>query len=340
MRPFRSPLIRSVLLMLLFVPSWSTVARLPLLGGQATFSAQPVALYPESPEQGRIGALVFERGYRLTSDDPAFGSFSSLLVDGDRFTLLSDGGNIVRFRLDSRGRLADRRFAALPDGPGIGWEKSDRDSESMTRDPATGTLWVGFENANAIWAYDPGLKRPVRRVAPPVMQKWPVNGGPEAMARLRGGSFIVLSEAAVWPGSKGQAVIGVRFDGDPTRASRRGFQFGYRPPLGFKPTDITELPDGRLLVLNRRFRALSGFRTVLTLVDPRDIAPGKIVAGRVLARFAPPALSDNFEGVAAVRESNGQTAIWIVSDDNQSHVQQSLLLKFRIDGARLGPRRP
>lgn len=339
MRRFRSPLILSIAALLLFVPSWSTVPRLPLLGTRAAFTIEPVALYPESPTGRRIGALIFERGYRLRSQDPAFGSFSSLIVDGDRFTLLSDGGNIVRFRLDSNGRVSDRKFADLPDGPGIGWEKSDRDSESMTHDPATGTIWVGFENSNAIWTYPPDWSRALRHAAPRAMRNWPVNGGAEAMVRLRNGSFILLSEAADWPGSKERAVIGVRFDGDPTQASRRGFRFGYRPPAGYKPTGIAELPDGRLLVLNRRFRVTSGFRVVLTLVDPRAIAPGKIATGQVMARFAPPALSDNYEGIAVVRESTGHIAVWIVSDDNQSSLQQNLLLKFRLDDAMLPPRR-
>ncbi|OYW23241.1 MULTISPECIES: esterase-like activity of phytase family protein [unclassified Sphingomonas] len=339
MHRFRFPLILSIAALLLFVPGWSTVPRLPLLGTRAAFTIEPVPLYPESPARRRIGALIYERGYRLRSPDPAFGSFSSLIVDGDRFTLLSDGGNIVRFRVDSKGRVADRKFADLPDGPGIGWEKSDRDSESITRDPTSGTIWVGFENSNAIWAYSPDLAKSLRHVAPRAMRKWPVNGGAEAMVRLRDGSFIVLSEDGDWPGTKGRAVIGIRFDGDPTRASRRGFRFGYRPPVGYKPTGIAELPDGRLLVLNRRFRVTSGFRVVLTLIDPRAIAPGKIVAGRVLARFAPPALSDNYEGIAVVRESTGRTAIWIVSDDNQSSLQQSLLLNFRLDDAMFSPRR-
>lgn len=339
MRLFRSPWFLSIMALLVFVPGWSTVPRLPLLGARAAFTVEPVALYPAMPARRRIGAMIYERGYRLRSPDPAFGSFSSLIVDRDRFTLLSDGGNIVRFRLDRSGRVSDRTFADLPDGPGIGWEKSDRDSESMTHDPATGTIWVGFENSNAVWAYAPDWSRALRHAAPRAMRTWPVNGGPEAMTRLGDGSFIALSEAGDWPGSKARAVIGVRFDGDPTRASRRGFRFGYRPPVGYKPTGMAELPDGRLLVLNRRFRVTSGFRVVLTLVDPRAIAPGKIVTGPELARFAPPALSDNYEGIAVVRESTGRTAIWIVSDDNQSSLQQSLLLKFRLDDAMLPPRR-
>lgn len=345
MRPPRPPLFWSILLLLLGVPGWSTVPRLPLLGARALFTATPVVLCPDSPGNIRVGALVFDRGYRLRSPDPAFGGFSSLIVEGDRFLLLSDGGNIVRFRLDSRGHLSDRSFAELPDGPGIGWEKSDRDSESMTRDHATGQIWVGFENANAIWAYRAGLTRALRHAAPLSMADWPSNGGPEAMVRLRSGSFLVLSETGHW----GKATAdhrdraGIRFTADPTLGSRKGFRFSYQPPPGFNPTDMAELPDGRLLVLNRRFGWPSGFTATLAIVNPAGIAPGKTVQGRVIARFAPPVLSDNYEGIALVREADGGTGLWMVSDDNQSRLQQSLLLHFRLDlkpnGAHRGARR-
>ncbi len=337
MRLRRSPLLHAALLVLLLVPSWSTRSRLALLGPVARFSATPVMLVPGRPTLRRLGALVFERGYRLRSPDPAFGGFSSLLVMGERFTLLDDGGNFIRFRLDSMGRLSQRAFGALRAGPGSGWEKSERDSESMTRDPVTGALWVGFENSNEIWCYRPGLGQAIRHAAPRAMQDWPANGGPEAMVRQRDGSFIILSETSKWPHAKGAA--GLFYTSDPTRLPRQGYRWNYLPPRGFRATDMAALPDGRLLILNRQFSATTGFRAVLTLLDPRAIGPGKTVAGREIARFAPPVLHDNFEGISVVTEKDGGTAIWIVSDDNQSVLQQSLLLKFRLDEARLGVRR-
>ncbi len=337
MRLLRHPIIFVVFLVLLLVPSWSTQPRLPLLGDEARFTATPVMLVRGRPTARRLGALVFERGYRLRSADPAFGGFSSLFVEDDRFTLLNDGGNFITFRLDSHGALSDRRSGALPGGPGIGWDKSDRDSESMTRDPKTGAIWVGFENSNEIWCYRPGFTSVLRHAAPRAMHKWPTNGGPEAMVRQADGSFLVLSETGRWPKSKGHAAL--FYATDPTRLPRKGYRWSYLPPLGFFPTDIAQLPDGRMLLLNRQFNLLRGFRVTMTVIDPRAIAPGKTVVGREIARFAPPVLHDNFEGIAVVREKDGGTAIWIVSDDNQSVFQQSLLLKFRLDDARMAAHR-
>lgn len=322
---------QSAIAVLLLVPSWSGYTRLPLLGARAVVTATPVALYPESPGRKRLGGLIFERGYRLRSPDHAFGGFSSLIVDGEHFTLLSDGGNIVRFVLKADGRVGHIRFAELPAGPGTGWQKLDRDSESMTRDPATGQIWIGFERANAIWRFTPTLSAAQAQVEPRAMSGWAVNGGPEAMLRLHDGRFVVLSETAPdsWQGRSGDRLReGLVITRDPAVSPDSGFRFRYRPPPGFSPTDIAELPGGRLLILNRRFNPLEGFKIVVTVAESRAIKPGQTVAGREIARFDSPALHDNFEGAAIVRDSRG-LALWIVSDDNQSIFQQTLLLKFR-----------
>lgn len=318
----------SVLLVFLLVPTWSTAARLALLRPHAEMAATPVALNPGDPRIRRVGRLTWLGGISLTSRDPAFGGFSSMHVSGNRFTLLSDGGNIVRFTLTARGRIAAPVFGNLPDGPGIGWEKFDRDSESMTVDPITGQTWIGFENYNAIWRYDTGFSRAQRHVQPAAMANWLANGGPEAMVRLHDGHFAVLSETAPWRGDDGR--VALWFDGDPTIAPGKGFRFGYLPPEGYSPSDMTELPDGRLLVLNRRFALPYDFTAKLTIIDRAAIRPGALVKAPVIASFAAPLIHDNFEAVAATREG-ASTIVWIASDDNQSVLQRSLLLKFRLD---------
>jgi hypothetical protein len=70
--------------------------------------------------------------------------------------------------------------------------------------------------------------------------------------------------------------------------------------------------------------------TVLTLIDLRGVKPDAVVAGREVARFAAPLTVDNFEGLAVTREG-AATTLWMVSDDNQSIVQRTLLMKFQID---------
>jgi hypothetical protein len=83
-------------------------------------------------------------------------------------------------------------------------------------------------------------------------------------------------------------------------------------------------------VLNRRFALPFSFSAKLTIVDPAAIRPGRLIKGTEIATLAAPLIHDNFEGVAVVREGN-RTILWIVSDDNQSWMERTLLLKFRLE---------
>lgn len=317
-----------VLLVLMLVPGWTGAVRLDLLGTDARVEARRVLLDRGDPARTRVGALTFLGGASLTSPDPAFGGFSSLSIRGERVTLLSDGGNVVRFRLDDRWHVSQAAFANLPAGPGTGWEKADRDSESMAVDPDSGRRWVGFENSNEIWRFAPDFARAERRVAPAAMRNWYANGGPETLVRRRDGSFVVISETAP-PRARGRRAALV-FAGDPTLRPVPAFSFWYQPPRGYDVSDAAELPDGRLVVVNRRFELPYRFVAKLTLVDRSAIRAGATVTGHEIATLVPPLIHDNFEGVAVTREM-GATVLWLVSDDNQIALQRSLLLKFRLN---------
>lgn len=328
-------ILRSVLICLLFVPDWMGVAHREQLGADARVRADRVELDPDDARITRVGDLVYLGGVRLAAHDPDFGGFSSLHVAGDRFTLLGDGGEILRFVMGRDWRLHDTSFAQLPAGPGTGWTKRDRDSESMGVDPKTGDVWVGFESWNAFWRYDSTFTRVREHVAPPVMKNWPENEGPEAMMLLPGGGMATIDETTPWPHQPGRG--GIVFYGDPAKHPRWGFRFNYIPPRGYNVSDMTRLPDGRWLILNRGF-AWARFSNVLSVVDAARVKPGATVRGRDIATIAAPLIHDNFEGVAVTREGR-DTIVWLVSDDNQFWLQRTLLLKFRIDPAEHPPAR-
>ena len=298
------------------------------LGAEARIRAERVALDSRDPARDRVGALVYLGGVSLSSPDRAFGGFSAMRLVGDRFTLVSDGGNIVSFDMGGDFQLRNAVFGDVRDGPGTGWDKPDRDVESLAFDPASGTVWLGYERDNAIWRYDAALKRSDGHVRPPAMRDWPRNGGAESLVRLHDGRFIAISETGRARGGKGRSAL--MFERDPVTAPDRGFRFTYLPPAGFDPSDMAELPDGRLLVLNRRFALPALFTAKLTIVDPRAIRPGAVVQGREIAHFAAPLLHDNFEALAVAREG-ADTIVWMAADDNQQFWERSLLLKFRLE---------
>ncbi|MDP5277734.1 esterase-like activity of phytase family protein [Sphingomonas sp. DG1-23] len=298
-----------------------------VLGDRPEMAATPVRLDSADPARTKLGALTYLGGLALTSSDPAFGGFSAMRVVDDRFTLLSDGGNLVAFRMGADLHPREVRFADLP-GPGTGAIKRHRDSESMTWDPASGRVWVGFENRNAIWRYDPGLTRAERHIRPAAMADWSIAGGAEAMVRLRGGQFLVISETARPKGMPGARIV-LRFAGDPAEGVRPE-RLAYVPPTNYDPTDMAELPDGRLLVLNRRLSLSGLFTAKLVLVDLRGLRAGAAARGVELASFERPVQHDNFEALAVTREG-ADTIVWIASDDNGEFWEQSLLLKFRLE---------
>jgi hypothetical protein len=317
-----------LLIVLAGVPSSGDDSR-PRLGRRPNITISSVLLDARNPTRRELDALTYLGGLKLTSKDHAFGGFSAMHVVGDRFTLVSDAGNVVTFRMGTAFRPYGIRFGDLPDGPGYGWAKGSRDAESLTGDPVTGKLWIGFENANMIFRYDAGLTRAEAYSQPEPMRKWDTNGGAEGLVRLAGGAFIVLSETSRLPGVEGRAALW--FNGDPTAPGASGFAFAYRPPAGgFAPSDLAALPDGRLLVLVRRISINRWFESKLVLIDPRAIRPGKSIAGKEIAAFTMPVTRDNFEALAVVREGR-HTVLWIASDDNRQPVQQTLLMKFRLD---------
>lgn len=313
---------------LLIAPSWSGPPRRPLLGARADIVATPLA----NRADGKAGALTYLGGVELTSGDAAFGGWSSMIVRngalGEDVTLLSDGGTIARFRMKDW-RISAAGFGDLPAGPANAWFKMNRDSESMTRDPATGQIWVGFERTNEIWRYSPGLTLPAAHAVPRVMRDWSENGGAESMVRLRDGRFLVIAETD--RNLKTGARNTILFDRDPVLIPRTGIRFGYIPPAEFDPSDAAQLPDGRILVLNRRLRLpWIEWAASLVIVDPKDFRPGAIVRGQEIARIEAPMSVDNCEGLAITREGSA-IILWIVSDDNISPLQRTLLVKYRLN---------
>ncbi len=321
----------SVLMCLVFVQDYSGDAKLPLplqppLSN--TMRAESVALFADDPGRRHLGKLTYLEGVVLHEQGRGIGGWSALSVVGRRVTMVSDGGSVVSFDWLGGERLARVRYSSLIEGPGHGWSKLDRDSESLARDPKTGRYWVGFERANAIWRYQPDLAHATGHVRPEAMRRWEENGGPESLARLSDGRFVTIAE------TRGDGKAGLRhgivFMGDPVEPATRQFAFSYRPPAGTHPVDAAELPDGRLVVLNRGVGLPNGFWNVLVVIDRGAIRPGAEVSGREIARLEAPALHDNFEGVAVTREG-GRTILWLVSDDNQFILQRTLLLKFALE---------
>lgn len=287
---------------------------------------KPLSLDPAYPGPRRVGELIFLGAWELRSDNEDFGGLSALttLADG-RFVGLSDAGTLIGFGLTNDDRT-DRPFIApLPEAHGPNTIYKDRDSEGITYDPASGQFWVSYEAKHAIRRFSRSFARSTGIVRPREMQDWPSNKGAECIIRLADGRFVVISES-LEDDKTHQALL---FSGDPVEPDTDVARFTYRPPAGYRVTDGVQLPDGRLMVLNRWVGLPNGFAAKLAIVDVATVGKGTTVSGRVVATLASPLLIDNMEGIA-VRSEGSETIFWLISDNNFSIFQRTLLMKFRL----------
>ena len=288
----------------------------------ATLRFAPVPLDAGDPRRRRLGALLYLGGWELSSDSPRFGSISALHVEGGEAIALSDAGTLFRFALPA-GQGAERvRIVPLPEGPGPATRKSNRDTESMVVDGAS--LWAGFERHNMIWRYRRADLAATASARPEPMRRWRANSGPEAMARLADGRFLVLGEGLNDLHPTSDAVL---FDGDPALAGTPASLLHYRRVPGYRATDAALLPDGRLLILNRRFAWFEGWSAVVTVAETRGLRAGGTIESREVAALRQPVSVDNMEALSVTVE-HGRTIVWIASDDNFFPLQRTLLLKF------------
>lgn len=314
------------LLAVLLAVACGCIAAAPVRADAIDVRARVLQMDAADPERTRVGRLEWRGGLSLSSSDPRFGGLSALRVaaDGSRFTAISDEGWRVDGRMlyDAQGHLTgvegvtlvpllSRRGRPLPE---LG--KHESDAESLVRD-ADGTLIIGFEGDHRIVRYPAGGAAPSLVAPPPGLQQAPVNGGLETLLRLDDGQLLAITEE-------------LRADGGVRGwiASKGAWRpFVWRTSEGFKPTDATQLPSGELVVLERRFPPV-GAR--LRVLPEAAIKAGALLDGIEIARLEGSLQIDNMEGIDAHPGPSGETLIWLISDDNYSLLQRTLLLMFRL----------
>jgi hypothetical protein len=294
------------------------------------------AFHLSEPERVRFGALEFRGGLELTSSYQHFGGISAIrvAVDGERFVALTDKGRWLTGRItyDKDGRpggIADAVMAPMlgPDGRTLasrGWF----DTESIAEDGDT--LYVGIERVNRIVRFDFGragvLARGTPIPTPPAISRLPFNKGLEAMVVVPSGlplagTLIAISERGLDANGNLRAFL----LGGPSAG-----EFSIRRSDDFDISDCAITPSGDLLILERRFFWWSGVAMRIRRIPLAAIAPGALVDGRELI-FADMGFQiDNMEGLSVHRTAAGDIILTLVSDDNFSVLQRTILLQFKM----------
>ena len=292
-------------------------------------TATPVPLYADSPDRITVGALTYKGGLQLRAGNPRFGGFSGLGVsaDGARMVSISDRGMSLSANLsyDDRGNLngiTDTDIGALADLDGEGLVgKRWSDAEAMSPG-VEGEIIVAFERDHRLWRYDPGAIN-ARALRPPdELSGLPGNGGIEALTLLNDGRLFAIAA-----GSTDE-------DGSVAWVSKPdGWEvLIYLADNGFRPTGAATLPNGDVLVLERFYTPRAGVRIRIKRVTARAIFAGAEVTGEIIADLRPPMSIDNFEGIDVRQGSDGETLVYLISDDNFNDDQRTLLLMFSLGG--------
>ena len=294
----------------------------------------PIPLLPDKPEVTTVGRLRYLGGLHITSKDARFGSVSGLEAMPDGTMLgVTDTGYWLRFRpvRDAQGMLTGVRggdLDPLRDAKGRAFDgKAWSDAEGLRRD-AKGDLLVSFEREHRVLRYKKPGGNGVPIDTPASLAGQPANGGIEALATWPvtagepQGKLLLLSERAR------------DTDGD-IRAwlsDAKGWHgLVYQTQGESLPTDAAVLPSGDLLVLERKFGILTELGARLVLIPQSRIVPGGKLSGETLAAWEKPYSVDNMEALAITTDRDGGVLLWVMSDDNQSKTQRTLLMLFRVE---------
>jgi hypothetical protein len=318
-----------------------------------------VPLQMVNPMRRTIGELSFVGGFHLTSKDRRLGGLSGLdLLDDGRLLAVSDAGDFVWIALDDDGTTpVSASIAGMSDQVGQPVRGKTRgDAEGLA--VMDGVALVSFEGDHRVLAFGVGQCGADARGVPVALK---AGGLPAAMARqsINAGGNEGVEALAVAPdwfmmaGVESKAGDASAVSVRPVEAAPEfDIRIGEGAP-GVVGLDLVAnvVGDGGFTAysLHRSTRALAS--EVIVLVETefaRDLGQSDLPARitnemdqRSRVRFRPVAsrklgamnlllTMDNFEGVAARRMPGGRVRLYVVSDDNFSSSQRTLLMIFEV----------
>ncbi|NBN80390.1 hypothetical protein GWI72_19100 [Microvirga tunisiensis] len=315
----------------------------PLLsdGTPVALSAARIERFARGEDTTRFGRLTFLGGLDITSANRDVGGLSGLIVldAGAEILAVTDNGLWVTFGLQQSAdgtplALRAPRFTPMLDAKGIELRRtqsSDTEAVTLGRNRGKQELFVSSERSNRI----------LRFPWPPAADSRLISGveTPKALRELRGNKGLEALAAAPDAGPLGGALIAIGERGLSQTHDLPGFIIG-GPRAGtfsitrsdnYDATDAAFLPDGDLVLLERRFNLRDWVGMRLRRIAADEIRPGAVLGGEILMEAGPAHQIDNMEGLAVHQDAQGRTILTILSDDNRSLLQRTLLLRFRLE---------
>jgi hypothetical protein len=293
------------------------------------------AFQPAEPDRKIFGSLEFRGGLELSSPSKSFGGLSAIRVapDGASFLAVTDKADWLRGRIAYRDNrpagIVDAEMVPIlgPDGRAItarGWY----DTEALALDG--NAAYVALERVHRILRFDYGkdglLARGQIVPTPPEMSRLPSNRGIECLIAMPKGTPLAGALMAISERS---------LDSD---GNVRGFLIGGPKPGTFTVkrkddfdiVDCALTPSADLLLLERFFTWQKGVAMRIRRVPLAAVVPDALLDGPSLIRADMGYQIDNMEGLSVHRAADGTIVLTLVSDDNFSIIQRTLLLQFAL----------
>lgn len=312
-----------------------SLSPLPATAEPLAVTTHPIRNFAIASTERRFGLLEFLGGLEIVSPDSRFGGISGIEVTngGRRAMLVSDDGYLIRGDLTHDGAdlsgfdnvEIDRIF------PGSDMAKDDNDVEDIALDPADPTrgaivlerrrqALTGFRIAGGV----PASFQPIAVKAPDALLE--SNTGLESVAFAPPGSpaagrIVAIAEDARKP----------RRDRIPGWIIGSG-AFTIVKRDDFDISSARFLPGGDLMLLERRYTPGWGVAMRLRRISAAKLVPGGELDGEILLEGGLLNQIDNMEGLSVHRDEFGRTILTLVSDDNKSVLQRTVMLQFAIAG--------
>jgi hypothetical protein len=267
----------------------------------------------------------------VSSKDKRFGGWSGIHVQhgGRDAVIVSDLGYLLQARLEYRGnRLSGISIPhQMPALPGTVKSIKRNDSEDIAIG-ANNEIIIALEEDNQQIAVRPFAKgkwgTPKILTVPGARRKLGINKGLESVTQIppglpHAGHILAIAER---PSTRSGSEIPCWIVGVGTCSVRKHD--------GFSITSARFLPDGDLLILERKLAPGFDLAMRLRRIPGSQIGGKKPMDGRILLDADLSNQIDNMEGLSVHLDDGGQTILTLVSDDNRNVFQRTLILQFAL----------
>ncbi len=279
--------------------------------------------------------LKYKGAILLECAHPAFGGLSDLLISKDRksFLAVSDMGFWLKGEMiynDNNFLIGIKPEAKLGQLLNIEGKtlssKYHADAEALSRAPGSGFL-VAFERVHRISYFNSShlfdLSGTPSRISPPEhMKEQPKNGGIESMTLLPDSRILMIAEGDTDEDKPSYAAVGIDND---------WIEMEYQRQHGYRPTSVATLPEGDILTLERSYTGPGSLKIRLCIIKKPKFKSGVTLYPEQLIKLPRSLPLDNFEGLDTITTDDGRTFIYLISDDNYSPIQHTILMMFEMD---------